>query len=420
MITNEKQYKTTKALVEKLRKAKEQLSVPTGAPSALLEAQIAALASQLEELESDVALYEGLKAGKKTKFQADSLRELPDILIQARIARGMSQKDFADFLGMKEQQVQRYEAERYRSASLDRLIEFADALDVDLKGVGHLVGDGKLGKIDTEQASAFPIAEMYKRGWFEDFSGSLAEAKKSADVLLSTFFKPVVSHWAPAALHRKSVRTSAKVHEAAIAAWEARILSVAEKVPTRAEFNKDLVTDRWLEALVQLSADPRGPRVAVDFLSNVGIVLVIEPHLPGTLLDGAAMRTADNITAIGMTLRHDRLDNFWFTLLHEIGHLVLHIGAGKFASIFDDTESPAETEFEKEADYFAQEALLSTKNWHASLSRFSRTEKSVLADARKFGIGPSIIAGRIRREAGDYTILKTLVGAGEPRRQLGS
>ena len=419
MITNEKQYKSTKALVEKLHKAREDLAKTTGAPKVLRDAQLSALSSQLQEMEEDVALYESLRSGRKTEFKAESLRDLPDILIQARIARGMSQKDFADFLGMKEQQIQRYEAERYRSASLERLIEFGEALDVDLKGIGHLVGDGKLGKINTEQASAFPIAEMYKRGWFEDFSGSLADAKKSADILLSTFFKPVASHWAPAALHRKSVRTSAKVHEAAIAAWEARIISVAEKLP-RTEFNKDLVTERWLERLVYLSAEPHGPQAAVDFLHNIGIILVIEPHLPGTLLDGAAMRTTDNIAAIGMTLRHDRLDNFWFTLLHEIGHLVLHIGAGKFASIFDDTESPAETDFEREADYFAQEALLSSKKWHASLSRFSRTEKSVLADARKFGISPSIIAGRIRREAGDYTILRTLVGTGEPRRQLGN
>ena len=338
MITNEKQYKSTKALVEKLRQAKGRVVATKGTPKALHDAQVAALASQFQELEEDVILYESLKAGRKTQFKAESLRDLPGILIQARIARGMSQKDFADFLGMKEQQIQRYEAERYRSANLDRLIEFAEALDVDLKGIGQLVGDGKLGKINTEQASAFPIAEMYRRGWFEDFPGTLSEAKKSADVLLSAFFKPVASHWAPAALHRKSVRTSAKVHEAAIAAWEARIITVAEEMAPHIIFDKDRVSDAWLESLVHLSAEPHGPKAAVEHLRDIGVSLVIEPHLPGTLLDGAAMRTAGNLVAIGMTLRHDRLDNFWFTLLHEIGHLVLHISAGEFVSIFDDTE----------------------------------------------------------------------------------
>jgi HTH-type transcriptional regulator/antitoxin HigA len=52
------------------------------------------------------------------------------------------------------------------------------------------------------------------------------------------------------------------------------------------------------------------------------------------------------------------------------------------------------------------------------MSRFTRTEKALLADAKRLGISPAIIAGRIRREANDYTLLRSLVGSGEPRRQL--
>lgn len=418
MITNEKQFRSTRTLVESLRASRDALVAGTDIHPMLVDAQRAALDSQIEELEEDIALYEALKSGLITSFEAEGLHDLPDILIRARIARGMSQKDLADFLGMKEQQVQRYEAERYRSASLERLIEVADALNVRISERGELVGTGAFEELDLGAASAFPIAEMFKRGWFEDFEGPLNAARKEADALVPAFFKNACASWSPMALHRKSIRANGKVHEPAIAAWEARVLTLADRYRPAERFEPAKATDAWLEHLVHLSAEPDGPKRVGGHLRSVGIVLVIEPHLPGTLLDGAALRSAFGTAIVGMTLRHDRLDNFWFTLMHEVAHLKLHIDVDHYSAIFDDTESPAGSRIENEADQFAQEALLPSAKWHACLSRFTRTEKAVLADAKRFGISPSIVAGRIRREANDYTLLRALVGAGEPRRQL--
>jgi len=417
MITNEKQFRSTRQLVERLRGGLAALETPSDVHPMFVEAQRSALASQIEELEEDIALYEALRSGQVRTFEAEGLHDLPDILIRARIARGMSQKELADFLGMKEQQIQRYEAERYRSASLERLAEVADALNVRISERGELRGDGQLGGVDPSAWTAFPIAEMFKRGWFEDFSGSLPEARKSAGALVPQFFRNAHSHWTPTALHRKSVRASGQVHEPAIAAWEARVLTVAGRCPPARAFEPANASAEWIKALVHLSAAPDGPKQVEDHLRAAGIVLVVEPQLPGTLLDGAALRSVLGTAIVGMTLRHDRLDNFWFTLLHEVAHLVLHLDGG-FTAIFDDTESPADSEIETEADRFAQEALLSSDIWHSCMSRFTRTEKAVLADAKRLGISPAIIAGRIRREAHDYTLLRSLVGAGEPRRQL--
>lgn len=105
--------------------------------------------------------------------------------------------------------------------------------------------------------------------------------------------------------------------------------------------------------------------------------------------------------------------------MHEIGHLKLHVGDGEFAAIFDDTDAPAGDQVERDADLFAQEVLLSSEKWKLGVSRYTRTEKAVMTDAKRFGVGPAIIAGRIRREADDYTLLRTLVGNGEVRRQFG-
>ncbi|WP_157220480.1 XRE family transcriptional regulator [Flavisphingomonas formosensis] len=420
MITNEKQYRSTRALIEKLTASASALSADrTDLPAVLIEAQRAALKSQIDELEEDASFYDKLRSGQISAFSAESLHDLPDILIQARIARGMSQKDLGTFLGLKEQQIQRYEAERYRSASLDRLIEIADALSVRISERAELVGNNRLEAVTPEAWQAFPIAEMYKRGWFEDFSGTMAQARKAASELVPAFLRGAHSQYAPMAFHRKSVRSNGQVHEAAIAAWEARIRSVADRDPPETTFDRSRISDAWLEGLVRLSLDPYGPAASVDYLRAAGITLIVERQLPGTLLDGAALCSLDRRAIVALTLRHDRLDNFWFTLLHEIGHLKLHIGEGEFAAIFDDTEAPAGDQVERDADLFAQEVLLSSEKWKLGVSRYTRTEKAVMTDAKRFGVGPAIIAGRIRREADDYTLLRTLVGNGEVRRQFG-
>lgn len=419
MITNEKQYRSTRLQIDRFRQALTSLEAafdPT-LPAALVKAQRDALASQLTELEADAALYDQLSAGQVTRFEADGLGELPDILIQARIARGLSQKDLAAYLGLKEQQVQRYEAERYSSASLARLVEVANALGVQIRKRAQLVGSPDLESVAPETWQVFPISEMYKRGWFEDFDGSLAEARKAAPELIPAFLRGAQARYAAPALHRKSVRVSGQVHEAAIAAWEARVRRLSDRDPPEVRFDPTAITSEWLAGLVVLALDPEGPAKAVDYLRAIGIALVVEKHLPSTLLDGAALSTGGGHAILALTLRHDRLDNFWFTLFHELGHLKLHVGRD-YAAIFDETESPAASALEIEADLFAQETLLPAAKWNLGVSRFTRNEKAVLTDAKRFGVSPAIIAGRVRREANDYTLLRGLVGSGEVRRHF--
>lgn len=418
MITNEKQYRSTRAEADRMRGALLSLANDTSTHAVLLAAQKGGLESQLTELEEELTEYDRLRSGEITVFEASSLQALPDILIRARIARGMSQRDLAAFLGLKEQQIQRYEAERYRSASLERLGEVSDALGIQLSERASLIGDGSLGEVDIAIVSAFPFTEMFRRGYFEDFDGTAAQARARAGELLPSFFYAAKRPFAEA-LHRRTVRAASKPNEAAIAAWEARVIQLSQRVSPQRAFDPEIITAAWISDLTCLSQAEDGPRLAVDHLRDAGISLIVEPHLPGTHLDGAALADGSGWAVVGMTLRHDRLDNFWFTLLHEIGHLKLHLGRrGGYEAIFDDTEVPSGDEREAEADQFAQEALLSQAMWRTSLSRFSRTERAVRADAAKHGISPAIIAGRIRREAGDWTLLRGLVGAGDVRRQF--
>ena len=134
MITNERQYKITKAQHAKLKKAAEEFDLNEATKrigsKVLAKAELDALKSEVEVLSAQLQEYEALKSGAITTLKADTLQELPGILIRARIAKGLSQARLAEKLGLKEQQIQRYESEGYASASLRRLTEIADALEL--------------------------------------------------------------------------------------------------------------------------------------------------------------------------------------------------------------------------------------------------------------------------------------------------
>ena len=132
MIRNERQYRITKSQAARLARTLDNLQQrqdnPAGVHPRIAEAQEDAVRSQLTDLERELHEYEQLKAGD---FEIGDLRmvgELPTLLIKARIARGLSQRELAARVGLKEQQIQRYEATEYASASLSRIKEVAGAL----------------------------------------------------------------------------------------------------------------------------------------------------------------------------------------------------------------------------------------------------------------------------------------------------
>ncbi|MGI8424149.1 MAG: helix-turn-helix domain-containing protein [Chloroflexota bacterium] len=131
MIANDLQYRVTRTAAREFEAALARLEQTEGHRSSAMRALMrAAMESQLEDLRQQLAAYEALRAGHIEVFELDSLTQLPEALIRARIAAGLTQKDLAKRLGMREQQVQRYEATRYGGVGLTRLQAVADALGV--------------------------------------------------------------------------------------------------------------------------------------------------------------------------------------------------------------------------------------------------------------------------------------------------
>jgi HTH-type transcriptional regulator/antitoxin HigA len=177
-----------------------------------------------------------------------------------------------------------------------------------------------------------------------------------------------------------------------------------------------------LKEVARLSYFDNGPLLAREYLEKQGIYLIIVPHLSKTYLDGAAILLPNGTPVIGLTLRHDRIDNFWFCLLHELAHVSKHLSTSN-RLIVDDLdlkEKEIETEdiIEKEADKMTRDGLISNKVWDKKPITDQATASEVYILAEKLKIHPAIIAGRIRYEQNNYKLLSKHIGNKQIRKHF--
>ena len=261
----------------------------------------------------------------------------------------------------------------------------------------------------------FPIKEMMKRGWIKR---TTRDIHKQASSIMQEFISALPADQPMRAFCRRTFkqRTESSMDYYALLAWTSRILIRARTDSSPAKYKAGTVNGDFMREVAHLSVSDEGPLLAKSFLEEHGIVLVVEEHLPRTKLDGAAILSSDGNPVVGLTLRYDRLDNFWFTLMHELAHVALHLHDSEEAFIDDMTVGSHDDILEKEADRLAAETFIPKGVWRPSRARRQKTVKSVVDLANKLNIHPSIIAGRIRYETGDYQLLNDLVGHGQVRK----
>jgi HTH-type transcriptional regulator/antitoxin HigA len=172
----------------------------------------------------------------------------------------------------------------------------------------------------------------------------------------------------------------------------------------------------FLRQVARFSSTSAGPREIVSYLGRAGIRLVVEAHMPRTRLDGAALLDRNRQPVVALTLRYDRVDSFWFTLLHELVHVLKHLG-GEKAVIADDLDlDRAQSVIEVEADTLARNALIPRQVWRRSDAYRLRTKEAIERLASELHIHPAIVAGRLRYESGSYQSFGEMLGHGEIRR----
>lgn len=419
LISNERQARETtnaiSGLDEALTSEAVLNSIAAGVPREAIKGYRQSLQEERQHLSLRLDAFQRAKDGDLEPLKRQAGSDLGSQLIVSRIAKGYTQKELARKLGLQEQAIQRYEAERYRSISLSGFQRVAAVLDLNVRaehtrGIGNEWGLPF--EVDHSEAS-----KVLKHARDSKWIGKSAESPEEAfDLFTQGISDHLLRHGKPSLL-----RTGLGVHDIAtdlaIVAWKAQIAREAEKRAKNLKTKFRLTDIRWLTELARMSADETQLKAVPSFLEDHGIMLVCEPAVPGSKLDGASF-LLDEIPTIGLTLRKDTIDGFWFTLFHELAHVVLHHWTGLQSGFFDDLGTSSLENVEQEANSFAGAYLIPNELWIRSPARIAKTPEPIQSLAQQLGIHPAIAFGRVRMERNNYKIFADRIGQGRVRKVL--
>ena len=313
----------------------------------------------------------------------------------------LAQKDLIKYIGSASRVSEVLSGKRPLTLPMIRSLHEGLGIPADVL-IGEQYSDVEVAT-DTFDITKLPRKEMVRRRWLE----------LPSDHNLRAFIAPVLPY---AAAFKRTVhfRGTRNIDTHALVAWLARVWHRAQvEASELPPYEPANLTVDLLSELVRLSSLERGPVIALEFLEHVGVAVVVEPALPRTFVDGVTLFGVQR-PIIGLTLRFDRLDNFWYVLLHELSHILLH---SLTASLFlDDLESGVVADLERQADDLATQIAIPEEVWKSSPASKIRTRQAAEHLARQLRISTAIVAGRIRRHYDDYRVLGDLVGQGEVRK----
>lgn len=364
---------------------------------------------------TDEAERLGLLALLIEKYESEKFPiELPDPLAAIKFRmdeQGLRQRDLIPFIGSKGNVSEVLTGKRPLTVPMIRALHEGLGIPADVLLQEPQPEDEQQEGVNCEK---FPLKEMAKRGWLE---ATAWELRGDAQGLVVRFFKSLGGiEFVPVFCRRTLVERSGKsMDKYALWAWIARVLIRAKSMEL-SSYRAGTVDKEFIEQVSHLSLSEKGPIEAQKYLGEHGIALIVEPHLPRTHLDGAAMLSSDGRPIIGLTIRHDRIDNFWFNLIHELAHVWKHLKSSDEAFVDDLDSDPGKDPREREADRLAGEILIPRRIWKRSAAYRQRTPDVIQELALQLKIHPAIIAGRIRHDTRNFYILGQIVGRGRVRK----
>jgi HTH-type transcriptional regulator/antitoxin HigA len=245
----------------------------------------------------------------------------------------------------------------------------------------------------AKRAAAFgklPVLEVIKRGWLPE-----TDNVDELEAAICRFFQisSIDEEVAIPIAARKS--TPYESDTAAQKAWYRRSWQLAEHAPA-SKYNESQLED-GIRELRKLAAYPEDARLVPRFLQDLGIRFVINQHLTGTKIDGVAFWLDADSPAIAVSLRHGRIDNFWYNIMHEIVH-VKH----RHASRIDvDMDAPAHDELPDDMEQIANREAGNYLVPRESLESFIKRaggyfyQTRVVQFAQSIGVHPGIVVGQL-------------------------
>jgi len=324
---------------------------------------------------------------------------------------GLTQRDLIPYIGSLPKVSEVLSGKRKLSLNMVRKLSNRLGISADIL-IATPTADFQENNIDWLK---FPLAEMRKRGFFKG-NDSLSELKVYAEERVVSFLNDIPGGMKLSPILLKTAAhyrcNDKEVDSFALWAWQARILQVAAKASLNVDYQEGTVTPEFMKNLSQLSWFDNGPILARELLNKHGIHLIVEPHFKQTYLDGAVCFDESGNPMIALTLRHDRLDNFWFSLMHELAHIALHFD-GNFEWFLDDLDICNQDPKEEEADRCARESLIPITEWDSGIFR---NPSDVIEFSKQLKIHPCIAVGRLRREQRDYTLFSNTLKIPKVRR----
>ncbi len=254
--------------------------------------------------------------------------------------------------------------------------------------------------------SVLPIPDMLRRGWIQ--GGNASDDLESS---VEEFFGGSLTEKVAAVSFRQ--RAEGVSEHGAQVAWVQRVRQLGERqhVPAfdRARLREAIPQIRQLmQHTEQISAVP-------SLLNNLGIRFVVVPQLPRTYIDGVLYNPGD-APLIGMTLRFDRIDSFWFTLMHEIAHLALNHQTLHLDNLYaeDDVRDAQETE----ANALARSWIIQPTALHswAAHTRPYFARQAIAAFAAQHHVHPALVLGQLMFEKYvGYKHLRVLLEKASPQ-----
>ena len=312
--------------------------------------------------------------------------------------RGMSQKEFASRMNMSEKHISHLiNGDVQLTPDVAYRLEMVLGLPAKFWSNLESIYRDKLTKIEAENAldvdkdlaKKFPYKEMVNNGWLPD-TRKIEERVFN----LRKFFEVVQleqlsnSKLIPnIACRRLSISEKT---DFALIAWAQKAKIEARGINTSPidlnELTKQLPSIRTMTMQEPKAFCPK----LVELFSNCGIALVFLPHIDGSFLHGATFYDKNKIV-VGLTLRGKDADKFWFSLFHEIGHILL----GHLNQKADNSNEP---DMESESDQFARDKLISPNAFQSFVEQNLFTRESIQMFSKAVGIDPGIVVGRLQKE----------------------
>lgn len=320
----------------------------------------------------------------------------PGVTIKEQLEdRGITQKEFAARMGMSEKHISKlingevaltHDVANRLEFVLGMPAKFWNNLEAIYREQILKASEENFMENDKKLAAKFPYHEMAVNGWIEETTD-----KKGLVISLRKFFEVTNLELLRNPLITKiACRRLGETEKAdfALLAWAQAAKRIARNINTELiDLEKLRESIPKIRDMTNMPPEKFSPDLK-KILADCGIALVFLPHIGGSFLHGASFLDGKKVV-VGLTIRGKDADRFWFSLFHELAHVLYgHIAYSNGTTENDETE----------ADAFARDTLINYASFSRFVSQNDFSEEAIIRFSKLVGIASGIVVGRLQKE----------------------